>query len=228
MRCIPNGEPLSEIIRHQAALLRLAYPHAVRRAVSSRRRPCAWTTSLDSRYPRFDDARYDTDEGKASRTVRISRSTNCSNCSGRGHGRSIPTSCCSSWSISRASCWFKVMLHELRRPDSSLSRRRPCVEALAVIHRLNALMRDRGGATFGTRHAAAAAFRRSSGDTSAAASGGQSTQFRAIEAVCGLRDEHFLQRAATNTASCRRWCNGPSSAPTLQALFLDMLERRRT
>jgi tryptophan 2,3-dioxygenase len=59
------------------------------------------------------------------------------------------------------------------------------------------------------------------------ASGGQSAQFRAIEAVSGLRDDHFmhvLREQGDPPAIVMR----ALERPTLQSLFLGLLERANT
>lgn len=121
--------------------------------------------------------------------------------------------------------WFKVILHELRHLIANLQAAET-VTALHTMRRLNALVRIVSG------HLSAldtlppqrfAQFRRHLGSSS----GGQSAQFRAIEAMSGLRDEHFLAVLAEH---------GPPPAevqealqlPTLQSLFLELLDRHST
>jgi tryptophan 2,3-dioxygenase len=121
--------------------------------------------------------------------------------------------------------WFKVILHELEQLVSSL-REANTVSALHIMRRVNALVRIVSG------HLAAldtlppqrfAQFRGYLGSSS----GGQSEQFRAIEAMSGLRDEHFLavlHEHGTTPDTVQR----ALEQPTLQSLFLSLLERHQT
>jgi tryptophan 2,3-dioxygenase len=56
------------------------------------------------------------------------------------------------------------------------------------------------------------------------ASGGQSAQFRAIEAVSGLRDDHFMQ-VLREHGDVPLLVERALARPTLQALYLSLLER---
>jgi tryptophan 2,3-dioxygenase len=118
--------------------------------------------------------------------------------------------------------WFKVLLHEF---DALVERlgAADVPASLATMRRVNGLV-----GIITTQLSALdtlppqrfAQFRGYLGSSS----GSQSAQFRAIEAVCGLRDPHFLATIAEH---------GPVPAlvqraldrPTLQTLFLGMLEK---
>jgi tryptophan 2,3-dioxygenase len=121
--------------------------------------------------------------------------------------------------------WFKVILHELdvliERMDGG-----DVFGALATVRRINALVHIVSGQlsaldTLAPRHFAE--FRSYLGT----ASGGQSEQFRAIEAASGLRDEHFLQ-VLREHGSIPPPAARALARPTLQALFLALVEREGT
>src|SRR5215207_7898092 len=117
--------------------------------------------------------------------------------------------------------WFKVILHELRHLITDLQAAET-VSALHTMRRVNALVRIVSG------HLAAldtlppqrfAQFRGHLGSSS----GGQSAQFRAIEAMSGLRDEHFLAAVSEHGAP-PAGVEAALKSPTLQSLFLPLLE----
>jgi tryptophan 2,3-dioxygenase len=119
--------------------------------------------------------------------------------------------------------WFKVLLHELDLLIERLSAGE-AMATLATMRRINALVRivaAQLSALDTLPPQRFAEFRGYLGN----ASGGQSTQFRALEAVSGLRDEHFLQ-------VLREHGDPPSlvqralERPTLQSLFLELLSQR--
>jgi tryptophan 2,3-dioxygenase len=121
--------------------------------------------------------------------------------------------------------WFKVILHELRHLIRDLQAAET-VSALHTMRRVNALVRIVSG------HLAAldtlppqrfAQFRGHLGSSS----GGQSAQFRAIEAMSGLRDEHFLAVLNEHGAPPPE-VRAALELPTLQSLFLHLLDRRST
>lgn len=121
--------------------------------------------------------------------------------------------------------WFKVILHELEQLTASL-RDAQTVSSLHIMRRVNALVRIVSG------HLAAldtlppqrfAQFRGYLGSSS----GGQSEQFRAIEALSGLRDEHFLAVLTEHGAVPVR-VQRALEQPTLQSLFLSLLEHHQT
>jgi tryptophan 2,3-dioxygenase len=118
--------------------------------------------------------------------------------------------------------WFKVMLHELgflieRLGDGDT------LGALATTRRLNALVHivaAQLSALDTLPPQRFAQFRMYLGS----ASGGQSAQFRAIEAVSGIRDDHFMQ-VIREHGDVPALVQSALSRPTLQALFLALLER---
>jgi tryptophan 2,3-dioxygenase len=121
--------------------------------------------------------------------------------------------------------WFKVILHELRHLITDLQAAET-VSALHTMRRVNALVRIVSG------HLAAldtlppqrfAQFRGHLGSSS----GGQSAQFRAIEAMSGLRDEHFLAALNEHGAPPSE-VEAALKLPTLQSLFQQLLERHDT
>lgn len=121
--------------------------------------------------------------------------------------------------------WFKVILRELDNLIDHLGAA-ATVKALHTMRRLNALVRivsDQLSALDTLPPQRFAQFRGYLGSSS----GGQSHQFRAIEAMSGLREEHFL-------AVLREHGPVPPSVgralaqPTLQSLFLKLLETRGT
>lgn len=121
--------------------------------------------------------------------------------------------------------WFKVILHEL---DVLIERLGgdDVLAALATVRRINALVRIVSGQLSALDSLAPqhfAEFRSYLGT----ASGGQSEQFRAIEAVSGLRDEHFL-RVLREHGRVPPAAERALARPTLQALFLDLVEREGT
>jgi tryptophan 2,3-dioxygenase len=118
--------------------------------------------------------------------------------------------------------WFKTILHELDALIACLEAG-DTIAALTVSRRLNALVRIVAAQlsaldTLPPQHFAQ--FRGYLGT----ASGGQSMQFRAIEAVSGLRDDHFLQ-------VLREYGDVPDlvqralNRPTLQSLLLQLFQR---
>jgi tryptophan 2,3-dioxygenase len=116
--------------------------------------------------------------------------------------------------------WFKVVLHELDSLIDNLEAGR-AVAALATTRRLNALVRIVAAQltaldTLPPQHFAQ--FRGYLGS----ASGGQSTQFRAIEAVSGLRDDHFMH-VLREHGEIPHTVKRALERPTLQALFHSLL-----
>jgi tryptophan 2,3-dioxygenase len=85
---------------------------------------------------------------------------------------------------------------------------------------------DRDVAAVGTRHAPATAFREFRGYLGSA-SGGQSHQFRALEAVSGLRDEHFMH-VLREHGPLAPAVEHALSRPTLQDLFKGLLRKHET
>lgn len=119
--------------------------------------------------------------------------------------------------------WFKVLLHEF---DLLIARLQgnDAMAALASMRRINALTRIVAAQLSSLDTLPPQRFAEFRGYLGSA-SGGQSVQFRAIEAVSGLRDDHFL-------AVLREHGEIPDqiqrilARPTLQALFLDLLAKR--
>jgi tryptophan 2,3-dioxygenase len=118
--------------------------------------------------------------------------------------------------------WFKVMLHEL---DALIVRLEAgdAIGALSITRRLNALVRIVAAQlsaldTLPPQHFAQ--FRGYLGT----ASGGQSAQFRAIEAVSGLRDDHFMQ-VLREHGEIPPLVQRVLARPSLQELFLRLLAR---
>jgi tryptophan 2,3-dioxygenase len=118
--------------------------------------------------------------------------------------------------------WFKAILHEL---DGLIERleRGEATFALWHVQRINALMRIVSAQlsaldTLPPQHFAQ--FRAYLGTSS----GSQSVQFRALEAVSGLREPHFLQ-ALSEHGDIPAVIARALERPTLQDLFFGLLER---
>lgn len=121
--------------------------------------------------------------------------------------------------------WFKVLLRELDNLIAHL-RDGDTVFALHTLRRINALVRivsDQLSALDTLPPQRFAQFRGYLGSSS----GGQSAQFRAIEAMSGLRDEHFLAVLAEH-GPVPPLVQRALEQPTLQGLFLDLLTRHDT
>lgn len=121
--------------------------------------------------------------------------------------------------------WFKCLLHEMEGLFRHMQAGETMYAVLAV-RRLNALMQIVAQQisaldTLPPQHFAE--FRGYLGTSS----GSQSVQFRALEAASGLRDPHFVQAISEHGAPApviARWLD----APTLQELFLGLVEREGT
>lgn len=121
--------------------------------------------------------------------------------------------------------WFKVIRHELEGLIAALAAA-DTVAALHIMRRINALMRIVSGQLAALDTLPPQRFAQFRGHLGSS-SGGQSTQFRALEAISGLRDPHFL--AVLNE-------HGPPDPliqhalqqPTLQSLFLELVRQRGT
>lgn len=121
--------------------------------------------------------------------------------------------------------WFKVMLHEL---DMLMVHLQGVDElaALTTMRRINALMRIVSSQLSALDTLPPQRFAEFRGYLGSA-SGGQSVQFRALEAVSGLRDEHFLQVLREHgeiPSQVRRALDRPA----LQELFLQLLSAKGT
>jgi tryptophan 2,3-dioxygenase len=121
--------------------------------------------------------------------------------------------------------WFKVILHELDLLIGSLSSREPEF-ALFRVERINALMRIVSAQlaaleTLPPQHFAQ--FRGYLGTSS----GSQSVQFRAIEAVSGLREPHFIQ-VLQEHGEIPALVRDALARPTLQELFVALVRELDT
>lgn len=121
--------------------------------------------------------------------------------------------------------WFKVLLHELDGLTARLQKGN-ALAALAATRRLNALVRIVAAQlsaldTLPPQHFAQ--FRAYLGS----ASGGESAQFRAIEAVSGLRDDHFMH-VLREHGEVPALVRQALERPTLQSLFLDLVRHQGT
>ncbi|MEO7962932.1 MAG: tryptophan 2,3-dioxygenase family protein [Gemmatimonadaceae bacterium] len=121
--------------------------------------------------------------------------------------------------------WFKVMLHELDMFIVHLESGDE-LAALTTMRRVNALMRIVSSQLSALDTLPPQRFAEFRGFLGSA-SGGQSVQFRTIEAVSGLRDPHFMQVLREHgeiPAPVQRALD----RPTLQDMFLRMLEAKST
>lgn len=121
--------------------------------------------------------------------------------------------------------WFKVILHELRHLVANL-RAAETISALHTMRRVNALVRIVSGQLSALDTLPPQRFAQFRGYLGSS-SGGQSAQFRAIEAMSGLRDEHFLavlHEHGPLPAEVQR----ALEQPTLQALFLALIAHHGT
>ena len=118
--------------------------------------------------------------------------------------------------------WFKVLLHEF---DAFIA----CLQAFDTPAALQSIKRINGLVNIITNQLSAldtlppqrfAEFRGYLGQSS----GSQSAQFRAIEAVSGLRDDHFMQTIQAH-GNIPPAVQRALSQPTLQALFKALLDR---
>ena len=106
--------------------------------------------------------------------------------------------------------WFKVILHELDHLISDLQSAET-VKALHTMRRVNALTRIVSGQLSALDTLPPQRF----------------AQFRAIEAVSGTREEHFLA-AVREHPPVPELVERALAKPSLQLLFLSLLERHRT
>jgi tryptophan 2,3-dioxygenase len=121
--------------------------------------------------------------------------------------------------------WFKVILHELSHLIANLQAAET-VPALHTMRRVNALMRIVSGQLSALDTLPPQRFAQFRGHLGSS-SGGQSIQFRAIEAVSGLRDEHFLS-ALREHPPIPELVQRSLELPSLQSLFLTLLDRHQT
>lgn len=118
--------------------------------------------------------------------------------------------------------WFKLILHELNSLIGELMEY-DTLGALGVIKRVNALVRivtAQLNALETLPPQRFAQFRENLGTSS----GSQSIQFRAIEAVSGMRDSHFMN-ALAEKGEIDPLIRSALDRPTLQDLFDDLLAK---
>lgn len=121
--------------------------------------------------------------------------------------------------------WFKVMLHELDILIQHLSEG-DTLASLTTMRRINALMRIVAAQLSALDTLPPKRFAEFRGYLGSA-SGGQSNQFRAIEAASGLREEHFMQ-VLREHGDIPPLVEAVLERPTLQDLLLRLLERHGT
>ena len=121
--------------------------------------------------------------------------------------------------------WFKVILHELQNLIDHLQAAET-VPALHTMRRVNALVRIVSGQLAALDTLPPQRFAQFRGHLGSS-SGGQSSQFRAIEAMSGLRDEHFLS-VLHEHGDLPPVVQRALDQPTLQSLFLALLQHHQT
>ena len=121
--------------------------------------------------------------------------------------------------------WFKVMLHEMEILTRHLVGG-DTLAALTTMRRLNALMRIVAAQLSALDTLPPQRFAEFRGYLGSA-SGGQSHQFRAIEAASGLREEHFMQ-VLREHGDIPAVVQDVLKRPTFQDLFLGLLEQHGT
>jgi tryptophan 2,3-dioxygenase len=119
--------------------------------------------------------------------------------------------------------WFKVLLHELDLLTTHLSGN-DIAASLARLQRINALMRIVAAQLSALDTLPPQRFAEFRGYLGSS-SGSQSVQFRALEALSGLRDEHFLH-VLREHGDIPPLIQRILERPTLQALFDGMLEQQ--
>jgi tryptophan 2,3-dioxygenase len=119
--------------------------------------------------------------------------------------------------------WFKVILHELDGLIEAM-RAHDALTAAASVKRVNALVRIVSGQLSALETLPPQRFAQFRGYLGSS-SGSQSAQFRAIEAVSGLREPHFLQALAEH-GDPPEIVRRALERPTLQQLYDDMLARQ--
>ena len=117
--------------------------------------------------------------------------------------------------------WFKLILHELEGLIALLEAR-DTLGALTSVRRLNALVHIVTGQLSALETLPPQRFAQFRGYLGTS-SGSQSVQFRAIEAMSGMRDEHFLQ-VLKQHGEISSLVEQALAKPTLQQLFDDLLE----
>ena len=121
--------------------------------------------------------------------------------------------------------WFKLILHELEALSAQLAEN-DALGALNSLKRVNALMRIVTSQLTALETLPPQRFAQFRGYLGSS-SGGQSAQFRAIEAMSGLRDEHFLA-VLNEHGDLPPEVKAALELPTLQSLFLGLLDRHST
>jgi tryptophan 2,3-dioxygenase len=116
--------------------------------------------------------------------------------------------------------WFKLILHELGGLIALLEAN-DTLGALTAVRRVNALVRIVTGQLSALETLPPQRFAQFRGYLGTS-SGSQSVQFRAIEAMSGMRDHHFLQ-VLKQHGEIAPLVHDALSKPTLQQLFDDML-----
>ena len=116
--------------------------------------------------------------------------------------------------------WFKVILHELDGLIDAMQRREVGA-SLWRVGRVNALMRIVGAQLSSLDTLPPQRFLQFRGYLGSS-SGSQSAQFRAVEAMSGLRDDHFL-RVVHEHGDPPPEVARALARPALQQLFLDLL-----
>jgi tryptophan 2,3-dioxygenase len=117
--------------------------------------------------------------------------------------------------------WFKLILHELEGLIALLEGK-DTLGALTSVRRVNALVRIVTGQLSALETLPPQRFAQFRGYLGTS-SGSQSVQFRAIEAMSGMRDEHFLQ-VLRQHGEIAPLVQQALDKPTLQQLFDDLLE----
>ncbi|MDQ3674126.1 MAG: tryptophan 2,3-dioxygenase family protein [Gemmatimonadota bacterium] len=117
--------------------------------------------------------------------------------------------------------WFKLILHELSALVALLEAS-DTLGALTSVKRVNALVRIVTGQLSALETLPPQRFAQFRGYLGTS-SGSQSVQFRAIEAMSGMRDEHFLKVLAQH-GGIPPLVQKALEKPTLQALFDKLLE----
>jgi tryptophan 2,3-dioxygenase len=118
--------------------------------------------------------------------------------------------------------WFKVILHELDGLIAAMERD-DAGGALWCIRRVNALVRIVSAQLSALDTLPPQRFAQLRGYLGSS-SGSQSVQFRAIEAVSGLREQHFMH-AVSEHGAVPDLVSRALTRPTLQDLFLGLLGR---
>jgi tryptophan 2,3-dioxygenase len=117
--------------------------------------------------------------------------------------------------------WFKLILHELNGLIALLEAR-DTLGALASVRRVNALVHIVTAQLSALETLPPQRFAQFRGYLGTS-SGSQSVQFRAIEAMSGMRDEHFLQ-VLRQHGEIPPLVSQALARPTLQQLFDDVLD----